>query len=310
MPRYPLAQKLRNEEVRRKPDWLKVKLPTGSEYTKLHALMSQQNLHTVCEEAHCPNISECWNGGTATIMLMGDMCTRSCRFCMVKSGNPHGVLDPLEPIRVGEAIAELDLTYVVLTSVDRDDLSDGGASHFSKTVKEIKNRNSQIIIEVLISDFQGDLEALKVICNSNPSVISHNIETTRSLSPKVRDPRAGYDQSLRVLGNIKSLSNGIFTKSSIMLGLGESYDEICTAMHDLRAANVDILTLGQYLQPSRSHLPVKEFITPDLFDNYRTVAEHLGFLYVAAGPLVRSSYRTGEFFTEKVIRGNAILETI
>ena len=310
MPRYPLAQKLRNAEVRRKPDWLKVKLPTGDGYTKLHSLMSQQNLNTVCEEAHCPNISECWNGGTATIMLMGDTCTRGCRFCMVKSGNPQGLLDPLEPIRVGEAIADLNLTYVVLTSVDRDDLSDGGASHFSKTVKEIRDRNSQIIIEVLISDFQGDLEALKVICDSNPAVISHNIETTRSLSPKVRDPRAGYDQSLRVLEKIKNLKNGIFTKSSIMLGLGESDHEIREAMRDLRAARVDILTLGQYLQPSRGHLPVKEYITPDQFDNYRAVAERLGFLYVAAGPLVRSSYRAGEYFIEKVIRGNTTRETI
>lgn len=310
MPRYPLAQKLTNAEVRRKPDWLKVKLPTGDGYTKLHSLMSQQNLHTVCEEAHCPNISECWNGGTATIMLMGDTCTRGCRFCMVKTGNPQGLLDPLEPIRVGEAIADLNLTYVVLTSVDRDDLPDGGASHFSKTIKEIRNRDSQIIIEVLISDFQGDLEALKVICDASPAVISHNIETTRSLSSKVRDPRAGYDQSLRVLESIKKLRSGIFTKSSIMLGLGESNDEIRAAMRDLRAAKVDILTLGQYLQPSRGHLPVNEFITPDQFEHYRGVAERLGFLYVAAGPLVRSSYRAGEYFIEKVIRNNIIHETI
>ena len=286
----------------RKPEWLRVKYPTGENYERIKNKLRTNNLHTVCEEAHCPNMGECWGGGTATFMLMGDTCTRGCRFCMVKSGNPHGLLDVFEPVNVARTIADLGLKYVVITSVDRDDLPDGGASHFASTIKAIKQHDPNVITEVLIPDFQGNLGDVKKIVDAGPEVIAHNIETTEPLTPKVRDPRATYKQSLRVLTGIKELSPALYSKTSIMLGLGETEGDLVKTMKDLRNVNVDILTLGQYLRPSKGHIPVTEYVSPQTFDYYQGLAEELGFLYVASGPFVRSSYRAGEFFVEALIR--------
>ncbi|HWM50982.1 MAG TPA: lipoyl synthase [Thermoplasmata archaeon] len=286
----------------RKPEWLRVRPPSGENYVHLKGLFRSLDLHTVCEEAHCPNVWECWGGGTATIMLMGDTCTRGCHFCAVKSGNPHGILDLDEPRKVAIALSDLDLTYVVLTSVDRDDLADGGASHFAKTVREIKDRRPDLLVEALIPDFQGDLEAVRSVVDAGVDVLDHNIETVERLQAVVRDRRANYGQSLRVLRGAKGMRDGLFTKSSIMLGLGETRDEVLETMRDLREADVDIVTLGQYLRPSDWHLPVREYVPPETFDQLREAGEGMGFAYVAAGPLVRSSYRAGEFFLEKVIR--------
>jgi lipoic acid synthetase len=228
---------------------------------------------------------------------------------MVKSGNPHGVLDVFEPMKVARAIADLGLRYVVITSVDRDDLPDGGAEHFASTIKAIKQLDREVIIEVLVPDFQGNLRDIEKVTNAGPEVIAHNIETTQALTPKVRDPRATYKQSLEVLKSIKNLGPSIYSKSSIMLGLGEAEGDVLKAMEDLRAANVDILTLGQYLRPSKGHVPVTEYLTPEKFQSYKRLAEDLGFLYVASGPFVRSSYRAGEFFLEALIRKKK-LETL
>jgi len=279
-----------------KPAWLKIRPPAGASFLQIKAALRAQGLHTVCEEAHCPNINECWGGGTATLMLMGDVCTRGCRFCNVASGHP-APLDPLEPWKVSQVIAGWGLDYIVLTSVDRDDLPDGGAGHFAQTIQAIKQRSPQLRIEVLIPDFGGNPAALAKIVRAKPDVIDHNIETVERLTPRVRDRRAGYRQSLRVLAHVKELDPTRYTKSSIMLGLGETEAELRRTMSDLRSVGVDILTLGQYLQPSKRHLDVAEYIHPDRFAKYKQIAESLGFLYVDAGPLVRSSYRAGEFFT-------------
>lgn len=301
MPRYSQALQI-EASATPKPEWLRVRYPSGDSYEKIKDMLRSHSLHTVCEEAHCPNVAECWGGGTATFMLMGDTCTRGCRFCMVKSGNPRGALDPFEPVKVADAIADLGLRYVVITSVDRDDLNDGGAGHFASTIRAIKQRDQNIITEVLIPDFQGNLDDVKKIVDARPEVVAHNIETTRPLTPKVRDPRATYEQSLRVLNSIKSLNPSVYTKSSIMLGLGEAEAELMQTMKDLRTVNVDILTLGQYLRPSKGHIPVTEYVNPEKFEHYKQFAEKLGFLYVASGPFVRSSYRAGEFFLEALIR--------
>ncbi len=286
----------------RKPDWLRVRPPSGEAYAHLKTLFRSLDLHTVCEEAHCPNVWECWGGGTATIMLMGDTCTRGCRFCAVTSGNPRGTLDLDEPRKVAEALAEMDLTYVVLTSVDRDDLPDGGAGHFARTVLEIKSRRPDMLVEALIPDFQGNLDDVRTVVEAGVDVLDHNVETVRRLQSAVRDRRANYAQSLSVLRGAKSIRPRLFTKSSIMLGLGETREEVVEALHDLRAAGVDIVTLGQYLRPSSWHLAVQQYVPPETFDELREIGESMGFAYVAAGPLVRSSYRAGEFFLEKVIR--------
>jgi lipoic acid synthetase len=286
----------------RKPEWLRVRPPAGENYGHLKSLVRGLSLHTVCEEAHCPNVAECWGGGTATIMLLGDLCTRGCRFCAVKSGNPRGLLDPEEPRKVAEAITDLGLTYVVLTSVDRDDLPDGGASHFAHTIHEIKARDPAINVEALIPDFQGDLEAVRTVVDAGPDVLDHNLETVRRLQREVRDRRANYEQSLSVLRGAKAMRPDLLTKSSLMLGLGETRPEIREAMRDLRANGVDLLTFGQYLRPSAWHLPVQEYVAPETFDELRTEGEAFGFAYVAAGPLVRSSYRAGEFFLENALR--------
>ncbi len=237
-------------------------------------------------------------------MLMGDVCTRGCRFCAVTSGNPRGWLDPLEPKKIAAAVGELQLNYVVLTSVDRDDLPDGGANHFAQTIRATRTAHPAVLIEVLIPDFCGNEGAICQILDARPNVIAHNIETTEALTPIVRDQRAGYDQSLEVLRSIKERNPQVFTKSSIMLGLGESRDAVLRTLRDLRDVGVDILTLGQYLQPTPKHLQVREFVHPETFDEYRVLGEEMGFLYVASGPLVRSSYRAGEYFVANLVRQN------
>jgi lipoic acid synthetase len=302
VPRYSRLMQIQENQAVRKPEWLRAKYPIGENYEKIKGVLRQHNLHTVCEEAHCPNMGECWGGGTATVMLMGDTCTRGCRFCNVKSGNPRGELDTFEPLKVAKTIAELGLRYVVITSVDRDDLPDGGAAHFASTIRSIKQHDPDVITEVLIPDFQGSIDHVKKIVDAGPEVIAHNVETTRPLTPKVRDPRATYDQSLHVLQSIKKLNPAIYSKSSVMLGLGEREEDLVQTMRDLRAADVDILTLGQYLRPSKGHIPVSEYVPPERFAYYKHIAEQIGFLYVASGPFVRSSYRAGEFFVEALIR--------
>ncbi len=294
-----------------KPQWLKIKLSTNEEFSNIKSVLKKQSLHTVCEEAHCPNISECWNGGTATFMLMGDVCTRGCRFCAVKKGNPMKQLDADEPKKLAKALAEIKLfDYVVLTSVNRDDLSDGGASHFAECIMEIKKAYPEIIVEVLIPDFKGDIDSLKKIIDAKPEVIAHNIETVERLQRKVRDTRASYKQSLGVLDNVKKLNPRVYTKSSIMLGLGETDKEIIQSMKDLRAVHVDILTLGQYLRPTDWHIAVSEYIPPQKFEYFRQKALELGFLFCASGPFVRSSYRAGEMFMKNVIKSDKQYETL
>ena len=288
-------------ELIRKPVWLRVRAPAGENYTKVKQSLRSLNLHTVCEEARCPNISECWGTGTATIMIMGDICTRGCRFCAVNRGKPVVLLDAGEPERVAKAIKEWGLRYVVITSVCRDDLEDGGAEHIAKTIKAIKLLCPTIIIESLIPDFRGNENSIKKVVESKPEVISHNIETVTRLTPKVRDARASYEQSLWVLKKIKDMNSLIYTKSSIMLGLGETEEEIIQTIRDLRSVGANILTMGQYLQPTSKHLPVIKYVTPEKFSWFKKIAEPMGFVYVASGPLVRSSYRAGEFFMDNCL---------
>ncbi len=279
-----------------KPEWLKIRPPSGENYKMIKGMLAELDLHTVCEEARCPNINECWAGGTATFMLLGDTCTRGCRFCAVKTGNPKGIVDTLEPDKIANSIQKLGLDYIVLTSVDRDDLEDGGAGHFAETITKTKELDKKVFIEVLISDFKGDSKALEKIISAKPAVIAHNIETIEKLSPKVRDKRATYHQSLNLLEHVKKIDSEILTKSSIMLGLGETTEETLKAMKDLRDKKVDILTLGQYLRPTKKHLPVVEYITPATFDYLAEEGKKMGFLYVASGPLVRSSYKAADYF--------------
>jgi lipoic acid synthetase len=287
-----------------KPEWLKVKAPAGTNYLEIKEMLKSLNLATVCQEARCPNIAECWGGGTATFMLMGEVCTRGCRFCSVKTGNPKGVLDHDEPIKVGSSIAKMKLEYVVLTSVDRDDLEDQGATHFAKTVSTIKEMNKNLIIEVLTPDFCGKKDLIGKVVMAGPDVFAHNIETVRRLQKKVRDPRANYDQSMDVLKIVKEINPKRYTKTSIMLGLGETQEEIIECLKDLRQIGCDVVTFGQYLQPTSYKLKVEKFYTPEEFKFWQTLAENMGFLYVASGPLVRSSYRAGEFFMKGVIEKN------
>jgi len=288
------------DRLEKKPKWLRIRLPSGENYVNIRQTIASLRLHTVCEEARCPNIGECWAGGTATIMIMGDVCTRGCRFCSVASGRPL-YLDPDEPERVAEAIKEWGLRYVVITSVCRDDLQDGGASHIAKTIKAVKVQCPETIIEPLIPDFHGNRHAIENVANAGPEVISHNIETVARLSPLIRDARATYEQSLRVLKIIKDIDYKIYTKSSIMLGLGEMEEEVMEAAKDLRSAGVDIISIGQYLQPTSRHLPVKEYIAPEKFDSYKKNIEKMGFAYTVAGPFVRSSYKAGEFFIKNLV---------
>jgi len=289
---------------RRKPAWLKSRPPSGERFTEIKQTLRDRNLHTVCEEANCPNLGDCWSGrngpGTATFMLMGERCSRGCNFCDVKTGGMDP-LDPEEPKNVAEAVAEIGLEYVVLTSVDRDDLEDGGAGHFAATIREIKRRDPSILVETLIPDFQGDPDAVDEIIDAEPDVIAHNVETVERLQWPVRDRRAGYEQSLSVLERVVEESD-IYTKTSLMLGVGEYDHEVYQTLSDLREIGVDIVTFGQYLQPSRSHLEVFEYVHPDTFDVWKAVSEEeFGFLYCASGPMVRSSFKAGEFFVEALL---------
>jgi lipoic acid synthetase len=278
-----------------KPDWLKVRLPRGEGYERVKGLVKSLKLATVCEEARCPNIAECWGGGTATVMLMGEVCTRACRFCHVKVGAPPP-LDPQEGENLAAAVREMGLEYIVVTSVNRDDRPDGGASHFASAIRALKRESPKTTVEVLIPDFQGVEASLAIVAEARPHVVAHNIETVERLTPTVRDRRAKYAQSLRVLEYLKQRPEKLYTKSSIMVGLGETDDELEQTFRDLRNVGVDVLTLGQYLQPSQFHLRVERFASPEKFKEYQQRAEAHGFLYVASGPLVRSSYRAAEFF--------------
>ena len=294
-----------------KPPWLKVKMPGSPRYQELKSRARELRLATVCEEARCPNIGECWGGGTATFMVMGDTCTRGCRFCAVKTARRPAPLDPAEPQNVAEAIAEMDLDYVVVTSVDRDDLPDQGAGHFAACIHASRERSPKTLVEVLIPDFRGSVELLRLVVDAKPDVIAQNIETVERLTHPVRDPRASYRQSLEVLRNVKTIDPTRYTKSSLMVGLGETRDEMLAAMHDLRDVGCDFLTIGQYLQPTPKHLPVLEFIPPEQFAEYERIGLEMGFEYVASGPLVRSSYKAGEFFIHRFIekqRANTVTE--
>ena len=275
----------------RKPPWLRARLGTGKAYDAVKKTVRAHRLSTVCEESHCPNIGECWSNGTATLMLMGSVCTRACRFCSVDTGNPNGWLDAQEPANAAQAVRLMALRYVVLTSVDRDDLPDGGAAHYAACVRAISVMNPSTAIEALTPDFNGDAHAVETVVAAPLQVFAQNIETVERLTHPVRDPRAGYLQTLDVLAHAKRCRSELLTKTSLMLGLGETDDEIMTTMDDLRARDVDILTLGQYLRPTLNHLPVARWVHPDEFARYRESGLARGFVEVAAGPLVRSSYR-------------------
>ena len=281
----------------RKPSWLKVTLPHGDTYEHLRGEVRRLQLHTVCQEAMCPNIGECWGAGTATIMILGEVCTRGCHFCAVKTGNPKGEVDWLEPKRVAEAVAKLGWKYLVLTAVDRDDLADGGASIFAATVRMIHQEVPDAKVECLTGDFAGDLAALDVVLDANPEVLAHNVETVERLQKRVRDRRAGYEQSLSILRHAKASGKVRYAKTSLMLGLGETEDEIARTMDDARAVGVDIFTMGQYLQPTNRHLDVIEFVTPEKFDRLRVLGESKGFRQVVSSPLSRSSYHAEQAFT-------------
>ncbi len=274
-----------------KPPWLRVRVPSGAGFEAVRSAVHEHRLATVCEEAKCPNIGECWNAGTATIMLMGAVCTRACRFCSVDTGNPHGWLDPEEPHNAARTVELMRLKYVVLTSVDRDDLPDGGAAHYAACIRAIKARNPSTAVEALTPDFQGVLADVETVADAGIQVFAQNIETVRRLTHPVRDPRASYEQTLRVLEHAKRHAPQVLTKTSLMLGLGETGEELAQTLDDLRAIDVDILTLGQYLRPTAHHLPVDRFVVPAEFDRYREWALERGFLECVAGPLVRSSYR-------------------
>jgi lipoyl synthase len=275
----------------RKPPWLRARAPLGAGFQGVRALVKEYRLATVCEEAKCPNIGECWNAGTATLMLMGAVCTRACRFCSVDTGNPRGWLDPAEPQNAARTVALMKLKYVVLTSVNRDDLPDGGAAHYAACVRAIKRANPATAVEALTPDFRGVQADVATVVDSGIEVFAQNIETVRRLTHPVRDPRAGYEQTLAVLAGAKAHRPALLTKSSLMLGLGEREPEIEATLSDLRRAGVDIVTLGQYLRPTANHLAVERFVSPAEFDRYRAAALALGFLECVSGPLVRSSYR-------------------
>lgn len=281
-----------------KPTWLRISLTSTPKYEKVKSLVKENRLSTVCEEAKCPNMSECWSHGTATIMLMGSVCTRACRFCSVDTGNPKGWLDLDEPQKTAEAVKIMDLNYVVLTSVDRDDLDDGGAAHYAKTIQLIKETSPETKVEALTGDFQGSFKALDVLLASKLDVFAQNVETVKRLTHPIRDIRAGYEQTISLLAYAKESIPGLLTKTSLMLGLGESEQEILETMDDLRKAKVDILTLGQYLQPTKNHWPIDRYVHPDEFKKYREIGLEKGFFEVASGPMVRSSYRADRVFAK------------
>jgi lipoic acid synthetase len=282
-----------------KPAWLKTPIPTGETYFNIKRDLRERKLYTVCEEAKCPNIGQCWNTNTATFMVLGEVCTRGCRFCNVKTGNPNGWLDLNEPNQVAESAALMKLKYVVITMVDRDDLPDGGAEHVATVVRKVRELNPGIIIELLAGDFRGSDDALKTILAERPEVYAHNIETVERLSPRVRDARANYRQSVRALQRVRELAPyRVFTKSAVMLGLGEDEDEVKQSLRDLREAGVEFVTLGQYMRPTNKHLSIKRFAHPDEFYRLREYAESIGYLSVASAPLVRSSFKAHEFYAK------------
>ena len=282
-----------------KPRWITAPLAAGAGFSAVKGIVREHRLATVCEEAKCPNIGECWNAGTATIMLMGAVCTRACRFCSVDTGNPRGWLDAEEPENTARSVELMNLKYIVLTSVNRDDLPDGGARHYADAIRAIKRRTPHVAVEALTPDFQGVMKDVETVMDSGLDVFAQNVETVRRLTHPVRDPRAGYQQTIDVLAHAKRYRPAVLTKTSLMLGLGETDEEIAQCMDDLRAANVDLLTLGQYLRPTMHHLPVQRFVTPDEFRHYRELALGKGFLEAVAGPLVRSSCRA-----ERVLEHN------
>jgi len=284
-----------------KPGWLRAPIAVGEGYDFVRRTVREHRLATVCEEAKCPNIGECWNAGTATIMLMGAVCTRACRFCAVDTGNPRGWLDAAEPANLADSVTLMRLKYVVLTSVNRDDLPDGGAAHYAACIRAIKQRDPAIVVEALTPDFQGVWRDVETVLDAGPEVFAQNVETVRRLTHPVRDPRAGYAQTLAVLSHAKQHRPQVLTKTSLMLGLGETDQEIAECMADLRAAGVDVLTLGQYLRPTVHHLNVERFVTPEQFEGYRAWGLARGFRECVAGPLVRSSYRA-----ERVLAGDNV----
>jgi lipoic acid synthetase len=293
-----------------KPEWLRTRMPVGKDaetYEHVKALTKNKMLHTICVEAKCPNIMECWSVGTATFLLMGDICTRYCRFCSTKSARQGISMLELadEPHNLAKAVEEMKLEYVVLTSVDRDDLPDQGAGHFAKCIRAIKDSHPNVNVEVLIPDFRGNEECVKMIVDAGPEVIAHNIETPEELQSKVRDLRANYRQSLGVLATVKRLNPKIYTKSALMLGFSETDAQVEKSMDDLRAIGCDILTIGQYLRPSMRQLPVLKYVAPEKFREFQALGERKGFLYVASGPFVRSSYRAGEFFMKGILKKQA-----
>ncbi len=291
-----------------KPAWLKVRAPGGEKYTELKSTFRKLDLHTVCEEARCPNVGECWAEGTATVMLLGDTCTRGCRFCAVTTGNPRGAVDVREPEHVARALSSMRLQYVVLTMVDRDDLLDGGAGHVARTVTRLKELRPDMLVETLLGDFMGNMDYVDISVDAKPDVWAHNIEVVRRLQRIIRDVRCSYERSLDVLRRVKQRDPSRITKSSIMVGIGETDDEVLECMADLRAAGVDIVTLGQYLRPSPKHAAVDRFVTPEQFAAYAEHAKTLGFAYAASGPLVRSSYKAAEVFVRSVLAPNDPIE--
>ncbi|KAF9056282.1 mitochondrial Lipoyl synthase [Panaeolus papilionaceus] len=301
---------LGNTRGPRLPSYLKTSIPSGESFKKIKKDLRGLNLHTVCEEARCPNIGDCWGGGdtadghktaTATIMLMGDTCTRGCRFCSVKTSKAPPPLDPHEPENTAEAISRWGLGYIVLTSVDRDDLVDGGAHHFAETIRKIKQKAPQILVEALTGDFAGSLEHVSLVAKSGLDVYAHNVETVEELTPYVRDRRATFRQSLKVLEHAKKEGAQI-TKTSIMLGVGETSEQILATLKELRKVDVDVVTFGQYMRPTKRHMKVDRYVEPSEFEHWKQVAEQLGFLYVASGPLVRSSYKAGEYYISNVLK--------
>ena len=282
--------------ISRKPNWLRARMPGGERFDAVRRNVNEHRLSTVCQESHCPNIGECWNNGTATIMVMGSVCTRACKFCAVDTGNPKGWLDPEEPENTAKSVELMGLRYIVLTSVDRDDLDDGGAAHDAACVSSIKARTPHVAVEALTPDFDGVHEAIEKVVDSGLDVFAQNVETVERLTHYVRDPRAGYEKTLKVLEHAKNHRPDVLTKTSIMLGLGETDEEILQTMDDLRAVGVDILTLGQYLRPTPNHLPVERYVTPEEFNRYRDIGLEKGFMEVPSGPMVRSSYRADRVF--------------
>ena len=300
--RHPEKINKKSNPIQRKPSWIRVKVTNSSVFLETKKIVKEKGLFTVCEEARCPNISECWSKKHATLMIMGDTCTRACAFCNVKTGIPME-LDVFEPLKVANTVKELGLSHVVITSVDRDDLEDGGAQHFANVVNKIRDKNPSTTIEILTPDFLKKGDAYKIVADSNPDVFNHNLETVPSLYLKVR-PGSRYFNSLELLSKVKTYRPKMFTKSGLMVGLGETKDEICQVMDDLRCANVDFLTIGQYLQPTDKHYPIKNFITPEEFETYKNIAYSKGFLLVASSPLTRSSYHAGEDFLKLQAKRN------